>query len=542
MDPDRTPLTTSRALADERIATMTSNPHAENVLARELALSWHAGGSPVAAARARAVAERVWERSAATPHDRRTLFAASRLRAAVALHRLPRPIVEVAEIRALTKDMLARQYRRTGGEVLAGYFLECPGGREPFRSIPYSCEPALALLDASTVLPEPDSIRARAAVADYIDSYLLADARSNPFGLPPYGVYHLHDSDPRQAFREVSTGYGARTFMAPWNPQSIVHGTGAVVMHQCYLLARAAAELGRSDWADASDRILQWATGANPQCMSLFLSLGYRHPVPFSPRYPNLPGAVINGHIGRLDDSPYLEESNAVNWNTQEVYGVPTTYAAQAALWASGANRRAAAAINGRRRAVALGMNVTELGGAWTVERSGGPATELIAEQELAGVVPGTIHTDLLRAGLIDDPFDADNESALSWIGKSVWEYSKTFTFDPRSADRHDLVCEGLDTIATITINGAVVAHTQNQHRTYRFDLRPYLATGENRIAVRFDSAEAHALSMEGRYGARPHSYTDPYNCIRKAASNFGWDWGIRAVTAGIWRRIYIHH
>lgn len=328
------PTDESPGTGDERTVRVVVNEHAYYVLIRELATSWHVG-EPVRAARARTVAEQAWRTAAAfPPAGPKTLFLASRLRAAVALRRLPVSRVDDDEVESMVEVLLARQHHGHDGDAVRGYFLEGASG-EPFRSIPYSCEPAFALLDAAGGAGR-GARRSRAAVSEYIDGYLLADAESNPFGLPPYGVYDLAKADIRQTFRRASEGRGVRTFMAPRNEQSIVHGTSAVAMHQSYLLARAGVELERPDWLDAAERVLQWASGANPEYMSLFVSLGYHRPVPFSPRLPNLPGAVVNGHIGWPDDTPYLETSDVVNWNTQEVYGVPTTYAAQAALWLSG--------------------------------------------------------------------------------------------------------------------------------------------------------------------------------------------------------------
>lgn len=320
---------------DERTAMAYRSPHAENVLIRELAVSCSAGPT-VNAARSRTVAERIWRRSRALGFEERTLFIASRLRAAIALSRLTAPVVSQQEIAQLTELLLTRQHITSGGgHALSGYFLE-DGDSDAFRSIPYSCEPALALLEATEVLDGDDRSRACRAVAEYIDSYLLTDAQSNPFGLPPYGVYLEREQPDRQSFRDAGDGRWVRTFGAPWNRDSIIHGNSAVVMHQCYLLARASVTARRPEWAQAAEALLQWTTGANPQGLSLMLGVGYRHPVPFSVRRPNMPGGIVIGHIGREDDTPYLETSNAVNWNTQEVYGVPTVYAAQAALWLSG--------------------------------------------------------------------------------------------------------------------------------------------------------------------------------------------------------------
>jgi beta-mannosidase len=85
--------------------------------------------------------------------------------------------------------------------------------------------------------------------------------------------------------------------------------------------------------------------------------------------------------------------------------------------------------------------------------------------------VPGCVHTDLLAAGLIPDPFLDENETSLAWIGRSDWVYETTFTHDGTD-DRVDLVCAGLDTVATVELNRVELGRTANMHRGYRFDVR----------------------------------------------------------------------
>jgi beta-mannosidase len=155
--------------------------------------------------------------------------------------------------------------------------------------------------------------------------------------------------------------------------------------------------------------------------------------------------------------------------------------------------------------------------------------------------VPGCVHTDLRSAGLIPDPFVDDNEVRLQWIGHTNWEYETSFEVAVLDGHRTDLVCAGLDTVATITLNDVELARTQNMHRAYRFDTAGALRPGSNTLRVRFDSAYAYAAKMSERLGRRPSAYTEPFNFIRKMACNFGWDWGPTVVTAGVWRPIGLH-
>jgi beta-mannosidase len=177
---------------------------------------------------------------------------------------------------------------------------------------------------------------------------------------------------------------------------------------------------------------------------------------------------------------------------------------------------------------------------AWTVE----PNSELppewagIASQPCAATVPGEVHVDLMNAGLIPDPFDGDNESLLAWIGRTDWIYRATFEWEDSEHTRTDLVAEGLDTVATITLNGREVARTENQHRSYRFEVSDLLVAGHNELEVAFAAPVLEAERRAVETGHRPHHYPHPFNAIRKAAFSYGWDWGPDLAGVGIWKPI----
>ncbi|GAA3537736.1 glycoside hydrolase family 2 protein [Nonomuraea rosea] len=157
---------------------------------------------------------------------------------------------------------------------------------------------------------------------------------------------------------------------------------------------------------------------------------------------------------------------------------------------------------------------------------------------ELPASVPGCVHTDLLAAGVIEDPYLDGNEHRLAWIGRTEWTYRTVFAWSPDQDERTDLVCEGLDTVATIILNGVRVGATANQHRSYRFPVRHLLRDGGNELIVRFGSVYDYAGVQRAALGERPGAYDEPYQFVRKMACNFGWDWGPTLVTAGIWRPI----
>ncbi|TDC23897.1 glycoside hydrolase family 2 protein [Kribbella albertanoniae] len=174
----------------------------------------------------------------------------------------------------------------------------------------------------------------------------------------------------------------------------------------------------------------------------------------------------------------------------------------------------------------------TEGGAVWTVEA--------VDHAAIVATVPGEVHTDLLAGGVIPDPFDGDNESKLAWIGLTDWVYRTTFDW---AADGHavqELVADGLDTAATVTLNGTELGRTCNQHRGYRFDVTGVLVAEGNELVVEFASPVETAKKLAETLGLWPHTNKHAYNAIRKMASNYGWDWGPDLATAGIWKPIAI--
>ncbi|PDT25917.1 beta-mannosidase [Rhizobium sp. L9] len=156
----------------------------------------------------------------------------------------------------------------------------------------------------------------------------------------------------------------------------------------------------------------------------------------------------------------------------------------------------------------------------------------------IPATVPGCVHTDLLANRLIADPYIDVNEITNDWIGKTDWTYRCRFEAAPDEGRVHELVFDGLDTIAVIRLNGEEIGRTCNMHRTYRFDVSGLLKAGVNELSVTFRSAYAYGAEMEKHYGYRPNNYPGPGNLMRKMACNFGWDWGPTLVTAGVWKPV----
>src|SRR5512146_1992939 len=168
-------------------------------------------------------------------------------------------------------------------------------------------------------------------------------------------------------------------------------------------------------------------------------------------------------------------------------------------------------------------------------------------EQWHPAQVPGVVQTDLLHNKLIPDPFYGDNEPTLQWIGLTDWEYQTEFDVAPALLQRGhvELVFDGLDTYADVFLNGTQVLTADNQFREWRVPAKDKLRAGKNTLRVLFHSP---VMYMVPKVKALPYRLptvgqvltaseegiaTDPYT--RKAPYNYGWDWGPRYVTAGIW-------
>ncbi len=273
------------------------------------------------------LAEKAWKYEHQRKHDERTLFVAEELAAGLELFNAGSSVIKKEEIRSLTELLLSRQ--DNGKEGLNGYFLE-KDEADAYRSIAFSCQPPLALLRYFELQPLSDETlleKVQTSITRYIDHYLLPDSKSNAFRLTPYGAYikmpHAND----QTFRDAGRGRGVRTFIHPYNEQFIVHGTNSVVMNQAYLLAKAGKLTTNKLWQDAAECLLQWATGHNPAGLSLFIGIGYTHPILFSMENLKISDAAVNGFTGNPDDTPYIETSNVMNWNTQEIWDIPYMYA-----------------------------------------------------------------------------------------------------------------------------------------------------------------------------------------------------------------------
>jgi beta-mannosidase len=160
--------------------------------------------------------------------------------------------------------------------------------------------------------------------------------------------------------------------------------------------------------------------------------------------------------------------------------------------------------------------------------------------------VPGCVHTDLLNNKLIEDPFYRDNEKNLQWIGKTDWEYQTTFNVTAEMLERShvELIFEGLDTYANVFLNDEPLLSTDNMFRTWRIDAKPLARAGANTLRIRFRSPINEVLPIMAKMdyelpaGNDQGEKTSPHT--RKAPYQYGWDWGPRFVTSGIWRPVFL--
>ncbi len=153
--------------------------------------------------------------------------------------------------------------------------------------------------------------------------------------------------------------------------------------------------------------------------------------------------------------------------------------------------------------------------------------------------VPGTVHTDLLANKLIPEPFFRDNESKLQWVDRADWEYKTVFNIDTNIIVKNivELVFDGLDTYATVYLNGKLILQADNMFRGWAVDVRPFIKMTNNELLIKFYSAQNKVDSIAK--SKLPLLLPDNNRVyVRKAQFQFGWDWGPKFVGCGIWKKI----
>ncbi|MCE1202341.1 MAG: glycoside hydrolase family 2 protein [Bacteroidia bacterium] len=159
------------------------------------------------------------------------------------------------------------------------------------------------------------------------------------------------------------------------------------------------------------------------------------------------------------------------------------------------------------------------------------------SQQSIKATVPGLVHTDLLSAGLIPDPYYGFNEDSLQWIGSRQWVYSLDFDIDKSILNNRNiaLVFDGLDTYAQVKLNGQPLLWADNMFRQWELDVKALLLEGANRLEVRFFQPDSISLVKAQSYGIKLPEHRA---FSRKAPFQAGWDWGPVFHTMGIWKPV----
>lgn len=181
---------------------------------------------------------------------------------------------------------------------------------------------------------------------------------------------------------------------------------------------------------------------------------------------------------------------------------------------------------------------VMNLNAGWTF-------TQVGTDKWLPATVPGTVHQDLIHHKLLPDPFYGTNEKKIQWVENEDWEYKTSFivTKDQLSRDAAQLTFEGLDTYADVYLNGSLVLKADNMFVGHSVPVKSVLREGENRLHVYFHSPIKQTLPQWASNGFDYPADNDHHEkhlsvFTRKAPYSYGWDWGIRMVTSGIWRPV----
>jgi len=172
-----------------------------------------------------------------------------------------------------------------------------------------------------------------------------------------------------------------------------------------------------------------------------------------------------------------------------------------------------------------------DLDGDWEFRKSG-------TNKWYPAEVPGTIHTDLLKNELIDDPYFGDIEKGLKWIENEKWEYKCIFQVED-SLLKYDNICivfDGIDTHCEVRLNDSLLFTANNMFRKWKSDVKPFITQDSNILHLSFYPSVIYDSVESLKF---PYKLPDQRAYTRKAPYQYGWDWGPRFVTCGVWRPVY---
>ncbi len=175
-------------------------------------------------------------------------------------------------------------------------------------------------------------------------------------------------------------------------------------------------------------------------------------------------------------------------------------------------------------------MKTYSLNGKWNMTR--------VATNDKYNVsVPSDNFTELLKLGVIPDPYYKDNEKLVEWVGREDWTFERTFNLDENDLNNRKvlLVAKALDTLCEVYVNGELIGKGENAHLKYEFDIKPFAKVGENILTIKFFAPVPYAEKMQ-KEKPLPKNFngTDGIAYIRKPHCHFGWDWGPHIVLSGI--------
>jgi len=183
------------------------------------------------------------------------------------------------------------------------------------------------------------------------------------------------------------------------------------------------------------------------------------------------------------------------------------------------------------------GPIVLDLGGnQWTLHEEG-------ASREVPATIPGSTYTNLLAAKAIPDPFFGENNGKVQWVAEKSWLFERSFDApdDLHGKESVELVCHGLDTLATVELNGHPLGDCNNMFRTWTFDIKPHLRRGRNQLRIAFNPLNDYVAKQRAAYKEKYGiDLENERSWVRKGPYMWGWDWCRPILTQGIWKKIEI--
>lgn len=168
------------------------------------------------------------------------------------------------------------------------------------------------------------------------------------------------------------------------------------------------------------------------------------------------------------------------------------------------------------------------LSGKWNLQGNG---------YSVCGSVPGDVTDDLLKNGIVPDPYIDYNYRDCEWVVRSDWNYSKKFSYVRKNGKRVFLLFKGVDTYAEVFLNGTNVGNCRNMHREYRFEVTDFICDGENELSVNLKNVYDNTPVNDGKYDS---IFNGNRIFVRKAQCHFGWDWAPKLPGYGIYRDVYL--